>query len=164
MKTILLFYASLLLVISSVKAQTFEWARSMGGNVEEAGRSVSVDAEGNVYTAGYFRGTVDFDPGEGTTNLTSGTLSAFFVQKLDSDGSFLWAKSFGATGYGVGQFVPLVVDASGNTYIAGTFSGTVDFDPGEGTFNLPAVGEKDMFIQKLDASGNFLWVKIIRES
>jgi hypothetical protein len=161
MKTILLFCASLLLVTSSLKAQTFEWAKSFGSNAEDAGRSVSADASWNVYTAGHFQGTVDFDPGEETTNLTSGIPAGFFVQKLDSEGNFLWAKSFGATGTGVGLFVPLAVDDAGNTYIAGNFSGTVDFDPGEGEANLTAAGEKDMFIQKMDATGNFLWVKAI---
>lgn len=47
------------------------------------------------------------------------------------------------------------VDASGNVYTTGYFAGTVNFDPGSGTFNLTAAGNQDIFISKLDASGNF---------
>ena len=35
----------------------------MGGADYEHGRSIKVDAAGNVYTVGEFRGTADFDPG-----------------------------------------------------------------------------------------------------
>ncbi|MDV7394596.1 SBBP repeat-containing protein, partial [Arthrospira platensis SPKY1] len=75
-----------LLAALSLNAQTLEWARSFGGNVDDEGQSVSVDAAGNVYTTGYFEGTVDFDPGAGTANLTSAGGSDIFVQKLDASG------------------------------------------------------------------------------
>ena len=47
-----------------------------------------MDGSGNVYTTGYFRGTVDFDPGVGTYSLTAtpdGNANLFsdaFVSKL----------------------------------------------------------------------------------
>ncbi len=53
------------------------------------------------------------------------------------------------------------VDTNGNVYLTGEYSGTVDFDPGTGTFNQTATasGGRDIFILKLDASGAFSWVK-----
>jgi hypothetical protein len=51
----------------------------------------------------------------------------------------------------------IAVDASGNIFTTGFFSGTNDFDPGPGMFNMTAIGDHDMFVLKLDASGNFLW-------
>ena len=55
----------------------------------------------------------------------------------------------------------VAVDASGNVYTVGNFSGTVDFDPNpaHGTFNLTSAGGRDAFISKLDAAGNFVWAK-----
>lgn len=50
-------------------------------------------------------------------------------------------------------------DDLGNSYVAGSFSGTVDFDPGASVANLTAVGRKDAFVVKLDAGGGFVWAR-----
>lgn len=51
-----------LLAASTINAQTFDWAKSFGSFSSDEGNSITVDASGNVYTVGYFRGSVDFDP------------------------------------------------------------------------------------------------------
>lgn len=71
--------------------------------------------------------------------------------------NFQWAKQLGGAGWDEGTSVK--TDQSNAVYTAGLFIGTVDFDPGAGVFNLTAVGEKDAFICKLDAAGNFIWAK-----
>ena len=63
----------------------------------DAGVSSDTDASGNVYTTGNFGGTVDFDPGTGTANLTSNGFDDIFIQKLDANGNFLWVKQMGGT-------------------------------------------------------------------
>ncbi len=136
----------------------FLWAKSFGGSSSDEGWSI-VDDSGNVYTTGYFEGTVDFNPGSGTANLTSAGFTDVFVQKLDASGNFLWAKSFGGSSISGDAGYSITVDASGNVYTTGDFEGTVDFDPGAGTVNLSSAGLADVFVQKLDASGNFLWAK-----
>ncbi|MDQ3047957.1 MAG: hypothetical protein M3R27_10445, partial [Bacteroidota bacterium] len=50
------------------------------------------------------------------------------------------------------------IDSNGDLLIAGTFGGSVDFDPGPGIFSLNG-GYRDIFILKLDSAGNFLWVR-----
>ena len=146
-----------LLLTVGINAQTFEWVKSFGGSSDDAGYSTIVDDSGNVYTTGNFAGTVDFDPGAGTANLTSAGDYDIFVHKLDASGNFIWAKAFGGSSYDIGESIN--VDASGNIYTTGSFEGTVDFDPGAGTANLTSVGVNDVFVQKLDASGNFIWAK-----
>ena len=69
-----------------------------------------------------------------------------------------WAKQISGDGIGNASLV-ITIDASENVYTIGSFAGTVDFDPGSGVFNLTATGNSDIFINKLDASGNFVWVK-----
>ncbi|MEQ8908604.1 MAG: SBBP repeat-containing protein [Vicingaceae bacterium] len=135
----------------------FLWAKAFGGSGVDYGVSITVDASGNVYTTGRFESTVDFDPGAGIANLISAGSSDIFVQKLDATGNLLWAKSFGGFAFDVGNSI--AVDASGNVYTAGSFQLTVDFDPGPGIANLISAGVSDIFIQKMDASGNFLWAK-----
>ena len=136
----------------------FIWAKTFGGTSTDHGNSITVDVFGNVYTAGFFSDTVDFDPGAGLFNLASAGNHDIFIQKLDASGNFIWAKAFGSTSTDFG--LSITVDASGNVYATGYFKGTVDFDPGAGTFYLnSAGGSGDFFIQKLDASGNFIWAK-----
>ncbi|MCB9448047.1 MAG: SBBP repeat-containing protein [Flavobacteriales bacterium] len=140
----------------------FIWARSFGGSLDDIGRSITVDASGNVYTTGYFQGTADFDPGAGTANITSAGNEDIFIQKLDASGNFLWAKSFGGSlaDYGLS----IAVDAAGNVYTTGYFQGTADFDPGAGTANHSSAGNEDIFVQKLDTSGNFVWARSFGDS
>src|SRR5262245_49550758 len=73
--------------------------------------------------------------------------------------SLSWAKQIGGTDNDYGASV--VVDPSGNVYTTGQFSGTADFDPGPGSFNLTSAGNNDIFITKLSASGNLVWAKQI---
>ena len=131
------------------------WAVGMGGADFEDGYGVSVDAAGNVYTAGRFNGTADFDPGLGVTNLTSVGDYDVFVQKLDPSGNLVWVVGMGGTGNDGSSGVS--VDVAGNVYTTGNFWGTVDFDPGLGVTNLTSAGLDEVFVQKLDPSGNFVW-------
>jgi len=133
------------------------WARSMGGSSNDIGNSIGVDASGNVYTAGYFEGTTDLDPGTDVFDATSAGLTDLFIQKMDASGNFLWARSIG--GAGSENCYSIRVDATGNVYATGHFEGTVDFDPGTVVSNLTSAGDLDVFVQKLDASGDLLWAR-----
>ena len=135
----------------------FLWAKSMGGRTNDRGSSIATDSSGNVYTTGRFTGTVDFDPGAGTSNLTSVGSDDIFLSKLNSSGDFVWAKSVGSTSSDVANSIS--IDSSGNVYTTGYIYDTADFDPGVGIFNLTPVGDADIFISKLDSSGNFVWAK-----
>ncbi|MEM7368310.1 MAG: SBBP repeat-containing protein [Bacteroidota bacterium] len=126
-------------------------------NKYSTGQSIVLDSSGNVYIAGDFEGTVDFDPGPDTMNLSSNGFKDAFVQKLDSNGHLLWVKQMG--GILEDRASTLTADTDGNIYVTGVFRETVDFDPNSGITNLSSSGNKDIFIQKLDANGQLLWVK-----
>ncbi len=135
----------------------FVWARAMGGMMSEGGLGIAVDGAGNVYTAGLFEDTVDFDPGVGTVNLSAAGGEDAFVHKLNSSGALVWVKAVGST---LDDFASgIALDISGNIYTTGSFHGTVDFDPNAGTVNLTSVGGGDIFVQKLDSAGNLLWAR-----
>jgi gliding motility-associated-like protein len=134
------------------------WTRDLIGGTS-GGNAISVDASGNVISSGWFNGTVDFDPGAGVTNIISSGVD-MFIWKLDGSGNLVWAKNIdaGTTSLYKGGSS---VDTSENIYLTGTFSGTMDFDPGAGSFDLTSIGGLNAFVCKLDLSGNFLWAKRI---
>lgn len=153
-KRILLIQAFAFIGFNAI-SQDFKWAKSAGsaeGN--EVGTSVVIDANGNSYTTGYFYGTVDFDPGDGIKPLTSAGDADIFILKLNAAGNYVWAQRFGSTGEDKGMGITL--DGFGNIYIAGSFSETVDFNPGLPEFNLVSLGQTDIFYLKLDPGVNFV--------
>jgi len=121
------------------------------------GYGIALAPDGSVYTTGYFVGTADFDPGPGTYKpfTSPSTISDAFVLKLDPAGNLLWARDVGGASYDMGYAV--AVGPDGGVYTTGYFTGTADFDPGPGTFNLTSAGASDVFVSKLDSSGNFVW-------
>ena len=154
-------FTLLLLSSTSLAQQTaeLEWARRTGGAGIDRAMDIAVDAAGNVFSFGYYTGTVDFDPGAGVSNLTSAGSTDMFISKLDATGNFVWAKSIGSS---AGESpMGLAIDPSGNVYITGGFYGTTDFDPGPGVFNMTSGGQSDIFIAKYDVNGDFVWAKEI---
>lgn len=133
------------------------WAKNIGGASTSEGRALAINTPTSIYLTGKFSGTVDFDPGAGTTNLTSNGNYDVFVLKMNSGGDLTWVKNLGGTDND--QARALAVDADGNCYVAGHFSGTADFDPGAGTENLTSNGSQDAFIAKLTSNGDYVWAK-----
>jgi ELWxxDGT repeat protein len=138
------------------------WARATGGSGYADGVGISIDPTGNIYIAGGFFGTVDFDPGPGTFELTHVGTSDGFILKLDTGGNFVWARLItGSAGDGVNA---IAVDGTGNVYATGGFGspsgGTADLDPGPGVFTVTSSGSPSgagAFVLKLDGDGNFTW-------
>jgi hypothetical protein len=136
-----------------------QWCNSFGGTSATYSRGMTVDPNGgDIYVTGVFGGTVDFNPGVGTTNLTSAGLEDVFFAKYDAAGGLAFAKSVGGSFSDFGYAITF--DASGNVYVAGYFTGTdADFDPGAGTTILTDPGSSGMFYAKYNSSGVFQWVK-----
>ena len=113
----------------------------------------------DLFVAGGFSATTDFDSSSGNFNfLSEGSIDAFCA-KLSLSGSLVWATHVG--GQGTDLYRGLSIDDAGNTFLSGTFENTVDFDPGTGVLDLSSQGNKDLFVQKLDSNGGLVWVKRI---
>lgn len=135
----------------------FLLAKSFGSISDDFGYSIKVDSTGNIFTVGYFQNTVDFDPNSGVYNLSSNGSYDIFIHKMDSNGNLVWVRTFGSNDYD--SAANLFLDNSGNSFITGSFNGTVDFDPSIGTAVLTSFGNNDIYVLKLDSSGNFVWAK-----
>ncbi|MBK7763954.1 MAG: SBBP repeat-containing protein [Bacteroidetes bacterium] len=134
-------------------AGNFVWAKSMGSSFY--GAAFSLDLFGNFCITGSFSQTADFDPGAAQYLLTATGNTDIFILKLNALGDFIWAKKIGNTLSDFGANI--VTDSNGDIYLTGEYESTVDFNPGAGVYNLTSVGYNDMFIEKIDSLGNFIW-------
>jgi hypothetical protein len=120
---------------------------------------VAVDGAGNVYLAGAFQQTMDFDPGAGTKNVESfGDKGNFdiFVIKLDTNGTFVYGDRMGGLFDDVAKDIK--VTSAGVAYVSGYFTREADFDPTSKLQNVVASGRNDGFIMQLNTGGGLNWV------
>ncbi|MFM9944300.1 MAG: T9SS type A sorting domain-containing protein [Bacteroidia bacterium] len=125
----------------------FVWGLSMGGIDKEVGNLIALDDSANVYCTGLFEDTVEFDPSNKKYNLTSSGLQDIFILKINSSGKFLWAKKLG--GSNQEYLTNIIIDKNQNIYGSGYFSGTLDFNPDEGQYNITANSGYNSYLFKL---------------
>ena len=131
------------------------WARSVGAPSYAEAYGLATDVAGNFYLTGYFSSPT---LALGTYTLTGTGAETMFIAKYDSSGTVLWARSGTSTGNVMGYNVS--PDTSGNVYLSGGFTstvnfGSVSFDPPPGTC---AAACDPLFIVKYDPSGNIICV------
>lgn len=136
------------------------WAFNVGGSsLGDVGVDVKTDNAGNVYVGGYFYNTlVDFDPSPaGVANLT-GTTGTLFVAKYNTNGQYQWAFNVGSN-MGNNSVFDMRLDAGGNLYVVGYFTGTnIDFDPSPtATALLSSAGNYEAFVAKYTSQGQYVF-------
>jgi hypothetical protein len=112
-----------------------QWSNSLSSSGVDSAESLTVDASGNIYSAGSTAGAID-----GNTQIGS---NDFFVVKYNSSGTKQWTKQFGSSNSD--SLSGVATDSSGNVYVLGSTSGGVD-----GNTNS---GSTDVFIVKYNSSG-----------
>ncbi len=125
------------------------WAKRMGGSGGDEGMCIRADGSGNIFVSGYYTNSGDF----GTVSLTSYGGQDAFIAKLNGNGDVQWAKSVGGTGADGNGNGGVAVNNKGEIFLTGTYSGTATL----GTLNLTSSGKDDIYVAKLDQSGNFTW-------
>jgi hypothetical protein len=135
----------------------FLWGGQLGGTGDNDITKIVTDQNGNLLLTGYFEGNADFNPGTGTNNLNAAAYKDSFILKLDANGNFQWVKRIGGGEYDMAQSIG--VDQQNNIYVAGSFQGNVDFNPGGGTHFIQVEGNTDGFLLKLTEAGAFVWVR-----
>ncbi len=139
---------------------TFAWAVKIGASgVSDYGYSIDADFNNDILVTGSFLGNTDFNPGAGTNNLVSTTGGDVFVLKLTSAGVFAWAFNIGNGTNSIDCGNAIHSDAVGNVYVGGYFQGICDFDPSVSNFTLSTTGIQNGFVAQYNASGNFIWAK-----
>jgi len=124
-----------------------------------APRAIAVDSEGNAYITGTATGE-DLPTTPGALQPAGGSTYSGFVLKLNAAGSELVYSTFlgGRTGVGETAGNRVVVDATGNAYVAGKTQAE-DFPTTPGAFQTKKAGfggQADAFVSKLNPAGTGL--------
>jgi|GEM_PF-3289746 len=137
------------------------WGFMIGGTDGDAIWTVKTDANDDIYVAATYSGTIDFDPGPGTTSLTAPSSGAeIYVAKYTSNGSFAWVRDLRGHQHGDNRARDIALDGMGNLYLVGDFQGSIDLDVGAGQNIIQSSsqgGNSDFALVKMDTSGNYIW-------
>jgi len=137
----------------------FSWIKqsgSLGGESRVIPFSATVDKQNNSIVVGIFYQSAVF----GTTVFTSSGGYDSFVNKIDTQGNFIWSKQLSSSADYISS-LGVSTDNSGNIYIVGNFKGSVSF----GSIVLTEENNSQTsFIAKMDSSGNYIWAKKILNS
>ncbi|MCR8646676.1 SBBP repeat-containing protein [Leptospira interrogans] len=122
-----------------------QWTRLLGvAGVSTTAYGITSDSLGNVYTTGVTSGSLDGQALSGTQDL--------FVTKYDTGGNKQWTRLLGVAGQ-ITQANGIASDSSGNTYLTGRTSGSLDGQALSGT--------QDLFVTKYDSGGNKQWTRLL---
>ena len=133
------------------------WSFTFGGEFYEYVSDVVLDNSGNVYVTGTFSMEVDFDPGPGeaihvSSNPEPGYYDMYLC-KYDSDGSYVWSRTWEARDYRL--LTDELAVSEDSVWLQGTFYGNIDFDPGAGE-DFRSIDKVQNFVTRLDHDGNYL--------
>ncbi len=138
-----------LFIIKLNTAGAVQWTKVLASLNRKQASSVTTNSYSDIYIAGDYLSSLDFDPGPGLAIGSSPTRHSAYQLKLNSQGAFQWFKEINASGANVQNLIRL--DSAGGIYTGGTYSNNyIDFDPTVDTFMFPPVGNNyDCFLQKL---------------
>ncbi len=141
-------------VVKLSPSGTHLWSHIYGGAGTQGLFALRSDKQGNVLLTGSFIGPINF----GGTTLTAVGSDDVYLAKLNPDGTHAWSKRFGdmsaQNAYG------LATGPNNEVVVAGAFIGVLDFGGG----SLTAAGGTDIFVAKLDASGNHVFSKVFGDT
>jgi uncharacterized delta-60 repeat protein len=110
-----------------------QWTKTIGGSDDDFANSVIQSSDGGYVIAGY------------TQSFGAGGYDMYVV-KLDSNGNVVWTKTIGGSNSDVANSI--VQSSDGGYVVAGE------------TLSFGASG-RDIYVVKLDSSGNIVWTKTI---
>ena len=91
----------------------------------------------------------------GNVYAVSRLSSTYYIDKFQNNGASVWTMSLPNGS----RDIVITIGSNGVLYIAGRFSGTVDFDPTGAVDSHSSNGSYDNFISKYDVDGNYYWTR-----
>jgi hypothetical protein len=134
------------------------WVRGGQGQAEhDQGTAIAVDAAGNNYATGNYRGIAPFGGQLNQTQLDLGGSDDIFIVKHDTDGNQQWVKM--AVGPYSEFSLGIALDADGSPYLTG-YGFTLTFGAGEtNEVTLNGIDQNDVFLAKFGTDGLLQWAR-----
>ena len=131
----------------------YQWAFNTGTVNDDEGLAIAVDKTGYCYISGFMWRDEVIPKGSAKTIYGPTNNTDIFLTKCSYAGDIIWEKKMGGQGINRTALHGIAIDFTGNIYITGGFSNTVDFDPGIHTANLTSHGSEDIFVAKYSSQG-----------
>lgn len=136
------------------------WVKQIGGNENDEVHGLAMDANENYYLTGFFRSTVDFDPGSGISSLTAPTnIQSFYLAKYDVNGTLIWLNygnnPLSASGNDI------AISPTGALYVVGHFLGGLTVANAGSTITLAGISNVRTFVLKFTSSDTIIWGKAL---
>lgn len=113
------------------------WAKNIGGSGDDFIHTIAVDYYNNIYIAGQFSNTVDFNPSTNTNNLISSGGKDIFYAKYNFNGVYNKAVKIGNTGDD--NCVSLLITDALDILLAGNYKQSIDVNPSPTVTTLQAI-------------------------
>jgi hypothetical protein len=137
---------------------SWAWVAKVSGPGFDVGRGVSIlSDDGSAIVTGSFEGAgTTFTPSTGSISLTAVGFQDGFIAKIDASGQWLWAAQVAAASAANASAAVTLADDS--AIVTGQISGAATFNSvGPASIPLTNVGSRDLFVAKIDSSGNWVW-------
>jgi len=131
---------------------------------------IEVTDDGKILMAGLFESTVDMNPGDGDDIFNPVGQVTCYISEFTTDGQYIRTVTLNgvtpenpsededpAPGYA--RIQSIVSDDNGAIYLAGTFHGIVDFDPGSGVDEMDAGRFSGNYLCRLNGLDDYAWAK-----
>jgi hypothetical protein len=126
---------------------TYQWNTFYGSSGSDYSHAITVTSSGFVYVTGYSSATWNGDAGPQHSHSGGDDI---FILELDHSGAYQWHTFYGPTGSGSVQITGIVVDSSGNVYVAGDSFATWNGETSGPKHSY--TGNYDIFVLKLISS------------
>jgi Bacterial Ig-like domain (group 3)/Beta-propeller repeat len=138
---------------------TLSYSTYLGGNNDDIGLGIAVDAAGNAYIVGTTSST-NFPTASPIQPVLGGDgVGNAFVTKINAAGTALIYSTYlgGSTypGNGDNSGAAIAVDAAGNAYVTG-YTDSTNFPTTANAVQPASDGDRDAFVSKLNAAGTAL--------
>ena len=123
-----------------------EWLKSLGSKGQDNGREITIDKNDNLFITGFYSDTLKIkSPNYATELISKGNIDMFLL-KMNTDGDYIWANSYGGKGNDAGWSIST---DDNHLYLAGFFSNTIEFKHFKEKKILKSNGKFDFFFMKL---------------